>query len=60
VQAIRMLEELMARHGRSAELVFRMAELSDEESRYEQVLELDHAVQDARGLRRDVGARTAC
>jgi len=45
VQAIRMLDELMARHGRSAELVFRMAELSDEESHYEQVLELDHAVQ---------------
>ena len=45
VEAIRMLEELMARHGRSAELVFRMAELSDEESRYEQILELDHAVQ---------------
>ncbi len=44
VQAIRMLDELMARHGRSPELVFRMAELSDEESRYEQMLELDHAV----------------
>jgi TolA-binding protein len=44
VEAIHMLDDLMARHGRSADLVFRMAELSDEESRYEQMLELDQTV----------------